>query len=67
VHAGLFSKGATMNSEIALDYRFAVKSPADAHYSRVLSDLFLSEAANTLRAINRQSLWSPFGLAVKTS
>jgi|GEM_PF-6842027 len=37
-----------MNSEIALDYRFAVKSPADAHYSRVLSDL-MESSPNPMR------------------
>ena len=31
-----------MNSEISLDYRFAVESPADVHYARVLSDMMES-------------------------
>ena len=31
-----------LNSEIFLDYRFAVESPADAHYARVLSDMMES-------------------------
>lgn len=37
-----------MNSEISLDYRFAVKSPADAHYARVVSDL-MESSANPMR------------------
>jgi AraC-like DNA-binding protein len=37
-----------MNSEIALDYRFAVKSPKDAHHSRVLSDL-MESSPNPMR------------------
>ncbi len=37
-----------MNSEISLDYRFAVKSPADAHCARMVSDL-IANSPNPMR------------------